>query len=58
LKRGEEVGWPDQLAAKYGRGGVQIVNIHNHNPNFVDRRSTAQVNASQAASIKAANRNL
>jgi len=51
LKRGEEVGWPDKLAEKYGRGGT-VQNFHFHNPSFADRRSAAQVQARIASTAK------
>jgi hypothetical protein len=54
--RGEEVGWPKDLAEKYGgnsRGGTTITinNPNFANPNFADRRSVGQLMArlSQAA---------
>lgn len=40
---GEEVGWPDQLARKYGGGGTTINNFHVETPNpkaFAESRST------------------
>lgn len=40
---GEEIGWPDQLARKYGGGGTTINNFHVETPNpkaFAESRST------------------
>ncbi len=55
LKRGEEVGWPDKLAAKYGGGGPTV--IHIHQPQFQDRRSMQQVLAKLSASVDQGKRN-
>jgi hypothetical protein len=57
LKRGEEVGWPDKLAEKYGKGGGQTV-ININNGKFTDTRSQAQILARLGAAVKNASRNL